>query len=546
MLRRAAAVSLAVLAGCQDYNFNPVGKCVIQPGVTRLKVDRVSTADLLFVVDESGSMRSQQESLARNFRFFIDELANTQRDRTTRGLDPLDIHVAITTSSIYENVPTGGTCGGAGPVCEYRSVVDQTPQSYSCAPAGDACGEVVQRYWDFAGRSGCAPGAGVEGRPYPAGDFVAAPGNPRVLHFTKDLNWASWGTASVDPRLTDLVASFQQNILVGTCGSGQEQHFQGSRLAIEKALRVGGKSQPADIAPGEFPHEGGKLVVVYVGDEDDCSGPTDPNLAIINSTFDACDRAASDPAAPRKQFAVTDYANFLLGLGRPLGAGFIYSANCTVVNGQRVCTPGECRCAPPTGADCLTCPVPGDCASCPPVDQTTCSGKSAGTRMKQLASLLSDGGVPVVEGSVCEYSFATSLRGIAELVKPPTSLRLASQPASGEVAILRIVGQDGSSRTCKGPGPDADWWFVDCNDPALAPKTGATSCIAIRSESACEARSGETYTAEYLGLVPASGCGTAALQSSECAQLLGGRAQDWSCDIAAGQTRGSCLCNASN
>ena len=543
MARRAALVCLAALAGCQSYSFNPVGKCVIQPGSAQVKLDQVATADLLFVVDDSGSMASNQSNLAQNFGAFIDELAKTQRDRAQRGLVPLDFHIAITTSSVYENLPAqgGATCAstaGSPLTCTFRTYVDSSLKSYACTEPAQtppqACGDLVTQFWGFtSSHSGCTPGPIGEGRPYPGGDFIAAAGNPRVLHFTKDLGWATWGTASPDPRITDLVAKFQQNISVGTCGSGQEQHLQGGRLAIDKALHRNGLSQPSDVGAGEFPHDGAKLVVVYVGDEDDCSGPTDPNLAVItNGAYDTQDTCVQDWRQPdpakRKEFPLTDFADHLLGLNRPVAAGFIFSSVCTVgADGKQSCSPGLCGC--PTGQ----------------TDPSVCHGKSSGTRMKELATLLEQRSVPVVEASVCDASFATTLQSLAELVKPPTGLRLPSQPAAGEVTVLRIVSADGKgSRLCKGPGADQDWWFVSCSDtsPTPAPVASATSCIAIRSGSSCEANPGETYSAEYLGVVPPGGCGVAAEQSSECAQALGGRAQDWTCEIPTGQARGTCLC----
>jgi hypothetical protein len=112
------------------------------------------------------------------------------------------------------------------------------------------------------------------------------------------------------------------------------------------------------------------------------------------------------------------------------------------------------------------------------------------------------------------------------------------------VSVLRIVGRDGqTARLCAGPSPTADWWFVGCDDPAATPVTGATSCLAIRPGSSCEANPGETYSAEYLGLVPEGGCGTSSTESQECSSILGGRPSDWSCDISQGQVRGTCLCN---
>jgi hypothetical protein len=161
-----------------------------------------------------------------------------------------------------------------------------------------------------------------------------------------------------------------------------------------------------------------------------------------------------------------------------------------------------------------------------------------------MSSLLAAQGVQVVEDSVCEYDFAETLKQIAELVKPPSGLRLPTQPASPEVSVLRIDGRDGrTARLCDGPSPDGDWWFVGCDDPAATPTTAATSCLAIRPGSPCEANPGETYSAEYLGLVPEGGCGTAATVSQECSSLIGGQPEDWTCDVPAGQLRGTCLCN---
>ena len=55
-----------------------------------------------------------------------------------------------------------------------------------------------------------------------------------------------------------------------------EQHFEAGRLAVEKALAG---TQPG-VAAGEWPHAGAKLVVVWVGDEDDCSNPNNPAKAL--------------------------------------------------------------------------------------------------------------------------------------------------------------------------------------------------------------------------------------------------------------------------
>ena len=534
MLRRAALlVCAATLAGCQSYNFNPVGKCIIQPGNTRLTLNAVTTADILFVIDDSGSMRTQQESLARNFGAFIDALAQEQKGRADRGLEALDFHIAITTSSVFENQPAQNApvCSdvGAGLECRIQFPAVGEPYSYACTTPGTPCGDLIQTY--YAVTPTCAAQGAALGQPFPQGNFVATPGNPRVLHFTKDLDWASWGTLAPDPRLAALVDQFRQNVQVGTCGSGQETHLEASRLAMKRALNLDGLSQ-VGIGSSEFPHENAKLVVVWVGDEDDCSSPGTPGTPVIMVSgapgADSCIEDARS-ASPR-QTPVSEYADFFTSLNRPFAAAFITSSLCTVgADGRKTCEPAQCSCTAPPGA---------------PTPSADCSGKSAGTRLNEMSTLLTERGFQVVEDSVCEFSFAETLQAIAELVKPPSGLRLPTQPASPEVSVLRIIGRDGqTARLCNGPSPSADWWFVGCDDPTATPVEGATSCIAIRPGSACEANPGETYSAEYLGLVPEGGCGTRSTESQECSSMLGGRAADWSCDVPQGQLRGTCLCN---
>jgi len=143
----------------------------------------------------------------------------------------------------------------------------------------------------------------------------------------------------------------------------------------------------------------------------------------------------------------------------------------------------------------------------------------------------------VVEGSVCD-AFGPLLAAIADLAKPPSLLQLPSQPAARAVTSVRIVDASGSNvKTCQ---PGTDWCFVDCaaaGGACLA--TGTSQCIAINHTTGqCEANPGETYSADYLGMVPAGGCATAA----DCANTLGGTAAKWTCLIETGMSRGTCAC----
>ncbi|OFX25630.1 MAG: hypothetical protein A2V77_02520 [Anaeromyxobacter sp. RBG_16_69_14] len=563
--RSTVALALCALASCQDYNFNPVGKCIIQPGSDRIKLLGSATADVLFVVDDSGSMTAEQASLARNFGKFIDGVAQLQADRAKDGIDPFEFHIAVTSTSIFEAwVPTNPpTCSNTPLTCNVQTDhYGALAQSVACSTQGAPCDDLIRNYWfqsTTPGLTFCpssAAGVGVPGAAYPAGDFVAASGNPKVLHFTNDLEWSTWGTVSPDPKITTLVEQFKANITVGTCGSGMEQHLEAGRLAVKKALQQDGLKQVAGVDPKEWPHDGAKMVVVWVGDEDDCSNPNDPtkSLAFTSATSgpgsDVCTEDDASPLADQKKFPVSDYAAFFTNLDRPFGAAFIYSADPDSCqddgNGNIVCTPGKCTCECP--ASCLTGPGAGGCSAPTATPEclipADCAGRSAGSRLHDLSQQVRAKGAATLDASVCDADFGQTLQRIADLVKPPAGLTLPTKPASSQVAVLRIESADGStSRFCDGPGADRDWNFVDCDTGAAA--SGETSlCITINhSTGHCEANPGETYVAQYLGLVPQpsasnleGGCATV----SDCTRELGGAETDWTC--APVGSRGTCVC----
>jgi hypothetical protein len=494
-----ALVALAALLSCQDYRFNPVGRCLIQPGQVRVPVSGVSTADILFVVDDSFSMHPIQQSLADNFSSFIQQLAATQATRVAAGKPALDFYVAVTTSGVLVNRTTSANCSGG--TCNITNPTFPPAYSYACAPAGSVCGDIITQY--YANFASCTPGVAVAaGDPFPAGKFVSLGANPRVLEFTKGLDWPNWQT---DSTIQGLISRFGENIQVGDCGANQEMHLEGGRLAVQKAL-AGQQGLPAGVT---WPHPDSKLVVVWVGNEDDCSTRrADQGGLVWNQGTvggDSCETEAQ--LASGLLYPVADYANYFLGLGRPLGAAFIRSGD--------------------SGCNCV-----GNCAA---------NGYGNASRFKALATAFRDQGVSVVESSVCG-DFAASLTQIADLVKPPEGLKLPSQPAADLVIQLRLVGSDGrTAYVCSAPSTTADWWFVDCGAGTPMPAGATSACLALQPNGPCVPSSGQTLVAEYLGRVPAGGCPVGAGGAQACADALGGSASEWTCDGAAGQ-QGTCLC----
>lgn len=668
-LALAAVVVGVGLAACQDYNFSPVRYCLFQPGTERVTLSDISTADILFVVDDSGSMGGEQQKLADSFQAFVNSLKASNVARVASRLEPIDFHIAVTTTSVFLNAQTTATCsttcGGAvgQQVCckadtslplkaprGCATAADCTPgnqcldtcqgrsgeltccaqplappeqASVACADVGAACGLLQDRYvvprsarlcngvtsctvgpdgtganpapagyacrttcLGLGGTSACCDaagitwldptcdiGVGVEGGLYPRGDFVRKGGNPRVLHFDKSLFCTRTpdGTAcactgpgaptTCDPPVVDdaaiatLIAQFQQNIAVGTCGSGQEQGLEAARRAIEKALGLSGQAQPAEVGGGapDWPHPrrvvvaperaSSKLVVVFVGDEDDCSSPEDPTRGIIftSSGNDAC-----KVDADKRRFKVQDYADFLTSLGRPVAGAFIVSVTSETCVDQ-ACVPGECCDTQCTGNPNV-CSLAG-----------LCGGQGAGIRFVDLKNVLAGRKADTVTGSVCNPGtagapgFSSILERVAEVVKQPVGLQLPTQPASARLTLLRIAGPDGKTRkSCVGPAlpplsaaeaeaAGYDWWFTGGDDTDRTP-TGPSRFVYLnRATRNCEANPGETYSADYLGLVPApDGCLTAA----DCQAAIGGVVEDWTCDLSEGGARGTCLCGS--
>lgn len=525
MKNRLLTLAAVVLAGaCQDYNFNPVGHCIVQPGSTRITLSNLSTADVLFIVDDSGSMLGEQQNLAANFGTFIKTLSDTNVARVNKGLDPLDFHIAVTNSSVFRNNTNFLTCKKDGTGALKCCDAGNNCTAQDCLTEGKSCGNYSTNYIV----QNCAMPSQMfkDGDPYPAGHFIAKPGNAKVLHFTKDLYCAPGSNPCKlqldSAKINALQQQFQDNATPGTCGSGEEQHLQAAYLAVDKAL---GGEQPD--ANGEWPHQGAKLVVVWMGDEDDCSNTADPLKALVleqdPNYGDSCmaDEALAVPQ--QKHVPLKTYDDYFHSLGRSFGAAFIVSTKdgtCNYNDNGATCQAGICACQTTPGPDC--------------------GGQSQGNRFIQLANLFRQRGDQVVVGSICDASFSKTLENIAHIVEPPNALTLPTPPASKDIIVLRIVGADGKQRlVCNGPGTAKPDWYFTLGDANNTPSTEPTKFIFIdHTTNHCEANPGETYSAEYLGSV------ASCAKADDCAKSLGGTSGDWICDVPSGKTVGTCLCKS--
>lgn len=222
------AVALGCALACDRVPSGAITHCqaiTVVPAVTR--------TDILFVVDDSDSMREEQQNLADNFDAFISRL-NASPFKN-------DFQIGITTTSVD-------------------------------LQRRDPNGNVLTT--DFFLR-----GPNIR-NPYPKGALISVdpatgaylPNGPKIL------------TASSPTLIQD----FKNNVKVGIDGSGKEQGLLAAKLALTDRI--------ADGSNAGFLRPGARLAIVIVSDADDCSDPNHQvTLDQTELCYDANAKAAIAP-----------------------------------------------------------------------------------------------------------------------------------------------------------------------------------------------------------------------------------------------------------
>lgn len=205
--RRLFWLAPIVFVGCTKYVFEERVPESIKEVNRVVGAVEPQPADILFVVDNSGSMADEQENLARNFGSFIEAIA---------GLD--DYRLAIVTTDLRL-----GNDEQAG----LRTFTYKTTEPYT---------------WLVAQSTAMCSGTGI-----PHACFRGPDPSLRVI-------------TSGMPR-DQQIRAFQDNVRVGSCGSGDEQGLE----AMKRALEATGTGECNE----GFLRQDANLVVVIVSDEED-------------------------------------------------------------------------------------------------------------------------------------------------------------------------------------------------------------------------------------------------------------------------------------
>ncbi|HSA24654.1 MAG TPA: hypothetical protein P5076_24550, partial [Myxococcota bacterium] len=212
-------LSLSLFLGtCQDYSFEELPRSIVEEGHDTIIIPAATDIDILFVIDNSGSMVGEQKQLAASFSSFtavLDEKFGAGRYRiavVTTGMESLGCPPCdplITTSCMNETGENGRFQDRRG------SIVDESvdPPIFAFEPSDPACRVVTSA------------------------------------------NLACF----VDPAGGGLYGS--GTVFVGTNGCGYEKGLAPIRLALSGGAVGGG---------ADFPRPDAMLAVIVVSDEEDC------------------------------------------------------------------------------------------------------------------------------------------------------------------------------------------------------------------------------------------------------------------------------------
>ncbi len=241
--RTGAAMGLCAAAGmvaCIDHPLKPVDYDTEGVGSGSTPISIVRDVDILFVIDNSGSMAEEQATLARNFERFVAALEDSPVKPNYR--------IAITTTDSGHGV----YCGDTGPErgrLQATSCLERAQEFVFPDESGtiDAFADACEAICDQPGLTTVPTATLVE------------PAQMRSRPWIENNGGVTNLPQGVTP--TDAFECFGPQ---GIAGCGFESPLESMRLALVRSFE--------DDEPGYgFLRPGAYLAVVFVTDEEDCS-----------------------------------------------------------------------------------------------------------------------------------------------------------------------------------------------------------------------------------------------------------------------------------
>ncbi|MEO0326874.1 MAG: hypothetical protein AAF447_28285, partial [Myxococcota bacterium] len=258
----ASLAAIAALWGCSERELRPLNPCTFSVSQDDIDIDTVDEVDLLFMIDNSGSMQEEQASLADEIPVLVrtlasGELLNPDTGAVIRDFPPVrSLRVGVITSDM-------GTGGFRVPTCTDSRFGDDGLLINRGDAADTRCMSSYPSFFEF------------ERDPTADDATVAA----AVSQLAVDVSCVAQGLG------TDGCGFEQQldSILKAVTPASSSLTFQEDTPGNGTANSIPGSGDPDDDADDSFVRPNSLLVVIALTDEDDCS-TFEPDLFNPSST----------------------------------------------------------------------------------------------------------------------------------------------------------------------------------------------------------------------------------------------------------------------
>ncbi|MBI4822544.1 MAG: hypothetical protein HY791_40160 [Deltaproteobacteria bacterium] len=240
-LTKVWVLATAATFGCEDEVLIRLPEPEIH--VDELKQKDAAQVDILWVVDNSGSMVDEQNKLAQNF------------DRFITGL------------TLCAGGAADDVCDFATKVCSKSGAPCNPPDYHIAVVSSDTLNALDQGKVRKVGL--CVPTAGSMPQD---GNFAYCLGDNRDCAAPNSVCDMNQSLSYITPTTKGAASAFGRAVRVGITGSGLERGIQAAAMALgREADRATGTFQPQPSENGGFIRPEASLFVIFVSDEEDSS-----------------------------------------------------------------------------------------------------------------------------------------------------------------------------------------------------------------------------------------------------------------------------------
>jgi hypothetical protein len=398
-------LAMSLLCGCQDYGFEELPRSVIKEKRWSQTISVSSSADILFVVDNSGSMAGEQDQLGRSFSSFAQVLQEKFGDV---------FHIAIVSTGMESQ---------ACPPCDAtitKSCINETQEN---GRFQDRRGHIT---WQ----------AGV-----PVFDFV----DDSTCRVVTNSNTSCFYDVAQERGIA----------LVGVNGCGYERGLAPLRYALENLK---------DSYNAGFLRSDATLAVVIISDEEDCGDVGDVyeltadggNICYFaakgvgpepgNSTYTPMPYHPGDPdQRGYKLTPVEEYYDFLVN---DVKGGRSWMVKFAAIVGMTDVTDPSTTTIEYTWGTRNRWEIDDACTT-PGCTGDYCFAEP-GTRYIKLAQLFGIGQNGFLD-TICQNDFAPTMEALGTFVACPRQFKLSDSPLDPDLASILINGEEVPLYSCSIP-----------------------------------------------------------------------------------------------